>query len=145
MFLRELLELWSDINFRQVPFTQNDFIDLPLRNDSLIRVANKPVFYKHWANNWISKIGHLMDSAENCQLLSYQNLQSRYKIKTSFIQYYGIITSISKLRNNLDAQQPRIVQEKENWATEILLCKKGSGNVYKTLIDKVPSKIGERL
>ena len=120
-FLRELLELWSDINFRQVPFTQNDFIDLPLWNNSLIRVANKPVFYKQRANKGISKIGHLLDSAENCQLLSYQNFQSMYKIKTSFIH----------------AQQPRTVQEKENWATKILLCKKVSRNDYKTLIDKV--------
>ena len=62
-FLSELLELlWSDINFRQVPFTQNDFIDLPLWNNSLIRVANKPVFYKQWENNGITKIGQLMDS-----------------------------------------------------------------------------------
>ena len=123
-FLSELLELWSDINFRQAPFTQNDFIDLPLWNTSLIRVANKAVFYKQWANNGITKIGHLMDSVENFQLLNYQNFLWRYNIKISFIQYYGIITSISKLRNNLDAQQPRTVQEKENWATKILLCKK---------------------
>ena len=78
-----------------------------------------------------------MDSAENCQLLNCQNFQSRYNIATSFIQYYGIITSISKLRNNLDAQQPRAVQEKENWVTKILLCKKVSRNVYKTFINKV--------
>ena len=136
-FLSELLELWSDISFREVPFIQNDFIDLPLWNNSLIRVANKPVFYKQWANDGITKIGHLMNSAENCQLLNYQNFQSKYNIKTSFIQYYGIITSISKLRNKLDAQQPRTVQEKENWATKILLCKKVSRNVYKALIAKV--------
>ena len=48
IFTRELLEIWSEVNFEEVVKTKERFrLEQPIRHNSLIRIKNKPVFDKN--------------------------------------------------------------------------------------------------
>ena len=50
-FVREILENWSEVCFEEAVTYDDHFSSLPLWQNSLIRIQNKPVLY----NVWISK------------------------------------------------------------------------------------------
>ena len=50
--------------------------------NSLIRINDRPVFYKHWSSHGISKISHLQ--AENGTLLRYDLSMSNEKLGKSW-------------------------------------------------------------
>ena len=59
-FLKEILEIWSDLFFFYEKITSEEvFSKLPLCHNSLIRIGNKPVFYKDWNLKGITKVKHL--------------------------------------------------------------------------------------
>ena len=45
-FLKESLEVWAEVNFEQQIKSQVQFQEQNLWHDSLIRIANKPIFFK---------------------------------------------------------------------------------------------------
>ena len=47
--LRELIEFWVDFNFRDSFLSRHDFCSSMIWNISLVRIANRPFFYKRWA------------------------------------------------------------------------------------------------
>ena len=46
-FLQEIVHIWSQVNFDNQIKTKQHFLELPIWHNSLIRINNKPVFYKH--------------------------------------------------------------------------------------------------
>ena len=48
-FLRELVRIWVDFNYRDSFHSTQDFVNSMIWNNSLVRIANKTFFYKHWA------------------------------------------------------------------------------------------------
>ena len=48
-FLRELIRIWVDFNYRDSFHSTQDFGNSMIWNNSLVRIANKTFFYKHWA------------------------------------------------------------------------------------------------
>ena len=49
-FIQELIELWTDLNYRDSFASQANFTAQQIWNNSMIRIADKTIFYKHWAN-----------------------------------------------------------------------------------------------
>ena len=138
IFLRELLEIWSDISFKNSPSSFNDFLNMDLWNNSLIRVGNKPVNCKSWIHKGINKVKQI---TENNLFLGYTDFLALYNIKTSFIEYYGITTALSKNKKNMNQQQPIDDQDiKSEWYEKIATCNKVSRTSYKTLVATVQTK-----
>ena len=46
-FLQEVLEIWSEVNFDDKIETEQQFLEQHIWHNSLIRIENRPVFYKH--------------------------------------------------------------------------------------------------
>ena len=67
-FTRELLEIWSEVNFEVVIKTKQQFLEQPLWHNSLIRINSKPIFEKKLFLRGISKVKDLMK--EPCNFLS---------------------------------------------------------------------------
>ena len=44
--IREILSIYAEVNFEGSVKSQNQFLEKLLRHNSLIRVGNKPIFYK---------------------------------------------------------------------------------------------------
>jgi len=55
-FLKEILEIWSELNYQGSIETVESFITQSLCYNSLIRVMDKPVFYKSWYQMGISHV-----------------------------------------------------------------------------------------
>ena len=120
------------------PSSFNEFLNMDLWNNSLIRVGNKPVNYKSWIHKGINKVKQI---TENNLFLGYTDFLALYNIKTSFIEYYGITTALSKIRKSINQQQPIDDQDIENeWYEKIATCDKVSRTIYTTLVATVQTK-----
>ena len=63
-FVREVIETWAELHFSDVATISSENIgDQIIWYNSLIRINNRPFFYKHCSSHGISKISHLQ--AEN--------------------------------------------------------------------------------
>ena len=47
-FIQELIELWTDLNYKDSFASQANFTAEHILNNSMIRIADKTIFYKHW-------------------------------------------------------------------------------------------------
>ena len=77
-FLQEILEIWSEINFDAKIKTEQQFLEQHIWHNSLIRIENRPVFYKHLFLHGITKVAHLMTDSRSFSPPSrfYQHLQN---------------------------------------------------------------------
>ena len=77
-FLQELLEIWSEVNFCDQIRTEQQFLEQPIWHNSLIRIEDKPVFYRQLFLCGISKITPLMKDSRNflSARRAYKHLQS---------------------------------------------------------------------
>ena len=85
--LRYFLELTTlyenDIGQEMIPF-----------NNKEILVGNRPFFLKDWFDSGIVFIQDIL--SENGKFLSFQEFQQIYKIKCNFLNYYQVVSAISK-------------------------------------------------
>ena len=76
---RELLERWGEINFEKQITSENHLLDQPLWFNSLIRIDNKPVFFKEWFAKGITTVKHLLRMGTNI-FLSLNDFCQKYNL-----------------------------------------------------------------
>ena len=103
-FVKESLEIWSEISFEETVTSYKHLRSLPLWHNSLIRIGNKPVFYQDWFLKGISKVNHLMDDSFN--FLSHTSFQSKYNLRVKPLTFFGMIAAINHLRIQIARNQP---------------------------------------
>ena len=54
-FVREVLTIWAEINFEKQITSKTQFLSQSIWHNSLIRIANYPVFYPDWFNKGVKK------------------------------------------------------------------------------------------
>jgi len=64
-FIQELIELWTDLNYRDSFASRANFTAQHIWNNSMIRITDKTIFYKHRANAGVMKINDIMASDSN--------------------------------------------------------------------------------
>ncbi len=52
-FTTEILKIWSEISYVESINSVEHFLSLPLWNSSLLRIGNKPMYYKLWSSKGI--------------------------------------------------------------------------------------------
>ena len=146
IFFRELPESWGEINFEKQITSENHLLDQPLWYNSLIRIDNKPVFFKEWFAKGITTVRHLLRMGTNI-FLSLNDFCQKYNLKACPLSFCGIISVIKSLRNaNLSSENANI-QERVRFSTRLLKNKKGTSLAYKKLVsDKsaTPKKSQEK-
>lgn len=68
-FIKEVLTIWSEVNFEDEIKSENQFLNQNLWHNSLIRIDDCPVFYPECYHKGITKVKHLKDGSNN--FLSY--------------------------------------------------------------------------
>ena len=76
-FLKEILEIWSELNYQGSIETVESFFKQSLWYNSLIRVMNKPVFYKRWYQMAISHVNQIVKEQPST-FLSPTEFESKY-------------------------------------------------------------------
>ena len=54
-FVREVLTIWAEINFEKQITSKSQFLSQSIWHNSLITIANYPVFYPDWFNKGVKK------------------------------------------------------------------------------------------
>ena len=92
-FLTEIIEYWSTLNYRDENL---DFFSTQIWHNSLIRIENRPFFYKSWFNAGVKEIRDLLDAEQN--FISYNAFTAQYNFKTNYIEYYKVVSALKHFR-----------------------------------------------
>ena len=77
----------------------NDILSLPIWYNTNIKIGGQTVFYKQWYENKVIHISDLINTDNN--FYNYVDFQEKYDIKTNFLTYYAIITSVKNILKNI--------------------------------------------
>ena len=94
-FLQEIVQIWSEVNFDNQIKTKQQFLELPIWHNSLIRINDIPVYYKHIFLRGISKVSHLMKDSRI--FLSLPEFSNTYNIRIEPLTYFGLISALRYL------------------------------------------------
>ena len=100
-FLPEIIEYWTTLNYKD---NNQDFTSAQIWHNSLVRIENKPIFYKSWFNAGVKDVKDILDTDGN-SILSYTAFTSKYKIKTNFLEFYKVVSALKLFRQKC-FQQP---------------------------------------
>ena len=98
-FTTEILNIWSEISYDDNITSTENLLSLPLWQNSLVRIGNKPIYYKS-SSKGIQNVRHLMKDTDN--LLSFTEFKERFEVKTNFLVYLGVVSCIRLLRNAIE-------------------------------------------
>ena len=82
-FTSEILHIWSEISLETNVSSIDQLKAQSLWHNSLIRVGNKPVYYRSWSVKGVKTVGHLMNDANS--FLSFSDFKELYDTKTNFL------------------------------------------------------------
>jgi len=103
-FIQELIELWTDLNYRDSFASQANFSVGHIWNNSMIRIASKIIFYKHWANAGVMKMNDLMTS--DSRIISYSCFKDKFCFPVSFLEFCGVTSAIRSATRSLKLTLP---------------------------------------
>ena len=97
VFLKEILEIWCELNYEDTLTSQEHFHSQFLWNSSLIRIGQKPVFIQlKWFQKGIFFVKHLLE-ANRADFLSHADFQSTFWIKVNALEFFGMISRLKQL------------------------------------------------
>ena len=102
--------------------------------NSLIRVENKPVYFKLRASNGIQFISDLMINEST--FLSFSDFKDRYKIKPNVLSFLGIISAIKQLWNKIKPESPSEDSHYESFRQKFFKASKSTRFVYRKRVNK---------
>ena len=97
-FLQEIVQIWSEVNFDNQIKTKQQFLELPIWHNSLIRINDNPVYYKHIFLRGISKVSHWMKDSRI--FLSLPEFSNTYNIRIEPLKYFSLISALRYLYNS---------------------------------------------
>lgn len=114
-FYVEILKSWNMIKNIKGERDQDktDPHDAIIWNNSDIKIEGQPIFYKSWHKVGINKVKHLLQQNSE-KFLTYEEFINRYKVKSSFTLYYGLLSSIKSKWKITTIQRERQTGN-QNW------------------------------
>ena len=123
--MKEILVIWSEVFFQETIVSEEYLLSSPLWQNSLIRIQNKPVFYKDWLVKGITHVKHFMDESSN--FFSLAAFQIKYNLQVRPLTFFGLILTVNRLRG----QNTKTLQSKyENRFSKFLMSQKPSKFIY---------------
>ena len=136
VFLKEILEIWCELNYEDTLTSQEQFHSQFLWNNSLIRISQKPVFYLKWFQKGIFFVKHLL-KANRADFLSHADFQSTFRIKVNALEFFGMMSALKQLlKSSLQAQGNNNKETQPTFATSFFQAQRPSRLVYKKLIQR---------
>lgn len=135
-FLQEIMQVWSEISYVGSISSNKHLLSQSLWLNSLIRVGNKPIYYKTWYLQGILKVNDLMENGT--RFLSFTEFKRRYNIKPSFLSFYGLISAIKLLRKTFQEhfRHDNDVDSSGAFLQNFLKANKPNRFIYKTLVER---------
>ena len=100
LFTIEILQIWSEVqchvSFNPCVTSIDHYLSSSLWHNSLIKVDNRPVFYKSWYAKGVKNVAHLMK--DSTTFISYQEFEKLFGIKSNFLAFQGLISALKSLK-----------------------------------------------
>ena len=125
------MEYWTTLNYKD---NNLDFTSAQIWHNSLIRIENKPIFYKSWFTAGVKDVKDILDTDGN-SILSYTAFTAKYKIKTNFLEFYKVVSAVKLFRQKC-SQQPNRGPKTKTLRQTLLASEKACKTVYKSIIEK---------
>jgi len=95
LFITEILQIWSEVSFNPYVTSIDHYLSSSLWHNTLIEIDNRPVFHKSWYAKGVEHFAHLM---KDSTFLSYHEFEKRFCIKSNFLAFQGLITTLKSLK-----------------------------------------------
>jgi len=92
-FLKEILEIWSELNYQGSIETVESFLAQSVWYNSLIRIMDKPVFYKSWYQMGISRVNQIVKEQPST-FLSSTEFEDKYHTRVCPLKLYGMTSNL---------------------------------------------------
>lgn len=139
-FAKEVMEIWTEINFEITLKSFEDFSEQYLWHNSLIRIGNKPVMFKKWYEKGVMKVDHLLQQNRSSRFLSHLEFQAKYGLETPFLQYAGLISSLSHLRRKITHEQGIMKVDNKNLINNTFAGLSSTKSFYKSFNEQLGTK-----
>ena len=131
--LKEILEYWTEANFQRQITSEINFREQGLWFNSLIRIANKPIFFKDWSEKGITKVKDLQMTGTN-RFLPLNALASKYDIKPRPLGFYGLVSAVKSLHKTVTEVDEIRNQNPETLCDRIMKSQRPGPLIYKKFI-----------
>ena len=91
-FWQEVCSAWTELNLKQFPHNETDFISCNIWKNEKIKVGNQTIIYKEWTEKGIWVVNDLLNSEG--KFMNYQTFSEIYNIRTNYLVYHGIVLAI---------------------------------------------------
>ena len=98
-FLKEVLEIWAELNYQDKITSVDSFLTQCLWHNSLIRIMDKPIFYKNWYQSGISRVNQFIKVEPNL-FFSRTEFEHMHNINVCPLAFCGIISTLKALWRN---------------------------------------------
>ena len=144
-FWEEVFKAWTDLQNKFIPKNEEEFLSDSLWNNENIKIGTTSIFYKDWIDKGIFLINDLLN--DEGKLMTFQQFQNIYKIKSNFLTYNGVILSIKSykkaLKNYISINNcyKTLGPIMPNNIRIFFLSRKGSKDMYNVLFEKSSTKL----
>ena len=139
-FTQEILEIWAELHFRSNLESFADFWEQDLWNNSLIRIDNSPVFFEKWKNIGVCKVKHLLENPPYLSFFNHKQFQLKYEIKTPYLKFLGLISSVYCLQRKINSELGTIKQENKSLIQNTISGVSSSKDFYKSFVKNLGTK-----
>ena len=139
-FTQEIFEIWAELHFRPNLESFADFLEQDLWNNSLIRIDNSPVFFEKWKNIGVCKVKHLLENSPYLRFFNHKQFQLKYEIKTPYLKFLGLISSVYCLQRKINSELGTIKQESKSLIQNTISGVSSSKDFYKSFVRNLGTK-----
>ena len=133
-FWQEVIAIWASIQ-NITPTTPDEILLQTIWYNKNIKIENKMIFKKSWVENSIYFINDLIN--DKGEFLSYEEFSTTFNIRSTFLEYYGIINAIP-VHFKTSIQNANKLKQFENKYTRMLKGKEKTSKLfYNTFIEKI--------
>ena len=106
-------------------------------NNSLVRIANRPFFYKRWAKAGAHYIKDLVN--DDFTTINYREFREKYCSSVSFLEFYGVTSAIRSALKSMKFKTQE-GKDQEFSVQKLIAATKPTKLVYKILIRKTSTR-----
>ena len=133
-FTKEVIKIWSNLTHEENPI---HFGNVPILYNSLIRIVNQPIFYPDWARAGVNHAKDLLD--QKFDFLKYKDFKTRYKVNTTFLRYYGVLSALAKFKKSFQDQTTMNSEDQLTRSQKLLSSSSFCNEAYKVIVKGITS------
>ena len=134
-FTEEVIEIWSNLTHEEHPIHLGN---VPIWCNSLIRIANRPIFYPDWVRAGVNQAKDLLD--QKFDFLKYdKDFKTRYKVNTTFLSYYGVLSALAKFKKSFQNQTTMNSENQLTRSHKLLSSSSFCNEAYKVIVKGITS------